>query len=99
MRYEFFSLCSGQFWLYQTNQMDLAQHFSCNFLIQFVYQESFDGKLLLFIYISADVMQMFDLYIMYLFIKVNHITFKECRVSIIYMLYYNLQGKYDFINI
>ena len=69
------------------------------FLIQFVYQESFDGKLLLFIDISVDVMQMFDLYIMYLFIKVNHITFKECRVSIIYMLYYNLQGKYDFINI
>ena len=73
--------------------MDLAQHFSCNFLIQFVYQESFDGKLLLFVYISVDVMQMFDLYIMYLFIKVNHISFKERRVSIIYMLYLQLTRK------
>ena len=41
MRYEFFSLCSGQFWLYQTNQINLAQHVSGNFLIQFVYQGSF----------------------------------------------------------
>ena len=39
--YEFFSLPSGQFWLYQTNETNLAQHFSSNFLIQFVYQEGF----------------------------------------------------------
>ena len=39
--YEFFSLPSGQFWLYQTNETNLSQHFSSNFLIQFVYQEGF----------------------------------------------------------
>ena len=37
--YEFFNLCSGQLWLYQTNENNDDQHFSNNFLIQFVYQE------------------------------------------------------------
>ena len=33
--------CSRQFWLHQTNEINLAQHFSSNFSIQFVYLESF----------------------------------------------------------
>ena len=51
--YEFFSLCSGQLWLCETNATNLAQHFTSHFLIQFVCQEIFLWKqfyLMLFIY-------------------------------------------------
>ena len=39
--YNFFSLCSGQFWLYQTNEINLAHRFSYSLLTEFVYQERF----------------------------------------------------------
>ena len=39
--YKFFSLCSGQFCLYEMNETNLAQHFTSHFSIQFVYQETF----------------------------------------------------------
>ena len=37
--YNIFSLCSGQFWLYETNKINLAHRFSYSLLIEFVYQE------------------------------------------------------------
>ena len=37
----FLAFALDKFWLYQINEINLAQHFSSNFLIQFVYQESF----------------------------------------------------------
>ena len=81
-RYDFFSLRSGQFWLYQANQNNLAQNISGNFWIQFLYQESIWWRqfyLLLFIYVGLGAVQIFDLYIMYLFIgaKVNYISLKN----------------------
>ena len=61
------------------NETNLAQHFTINLLIQYVYQQTTHlMKTVLFAasciasYIGA--MQMFDLYIIYIFIgaKVNH---------------------------
>ena len=43
--YKFFSPCSGQLWLCETDETNLAQHFTRNFLIQFVYHKFFDTDL------------------------------------------------------
>ena len=64
----------------EMNEANLAQHFTNNSLIQFLYQKTFWWKqfyLMFFIYIGA--MQMFDLYITYAFIgaKVNHTSLKN----------------------
>ena len=42
--YEFFSLCSGQLWQYETNETNLVNHFTGHFLIQFVHQRTFWWK-------------------------------------------------------
>ena len=45
------------------NETNLAQHFTSNFLVQFVYQQTDENSFIQLLLVYEGVIQMFDLYV------------------------------------